>query len=66
MNKKNTKVEEVKNIETVEETKSSKMLNYLKAMSKNEKMIARLQKKIESLKSLNEEIASKFKTILDA
>ena len=66
MNKKNTKNEEVKNIETVEETKSSKMLNYLKAMSKNEKMIARLQKKIESLKSLNEEIASKFKTILDA
>lgn len=66
MNKKNTKNEEVKNIETVEETKADKMLNYLKAMKRNEKLIARLEKKIENLKSLNEEISKKFKTVLDA
>lgn len=65
--KKNTNNEVKKNtIEKVEETKSQKMMLCLKAMAKNEKMIARLQKKIDNIKQLNEEIASKFKSLIDA
>lgn len=59
--KKEKKVAEVNN-----ESKSDKMLALLKAMSHNEKMIARFESKIQKIKELNEQLSSEFKTILDS
>lgn len=65
--KKNTKNENntITN-EKVEETKSQKMMMCLKAMTRNEKLIARLQKKIDNIKKLNAELSEKFKVLIDA
>lgn len=65
--KKNTKNENNNIVnEKVEETKSQKMMICLKAMNRNEKLIARLQKKIENIKKLNADLGVKFKELIDA